>query len=231
MNRAIPQIPVLEMRGVWKTYATPAGPRHALHEVNLTIEQGSFVMVTGPSGSGKSTLLHLAGLLDTPTQGVVWFAGRRVSDLPERDLCQMRKARIGMVFQRFCLLTRRTALENVRFRFRYLEVPPSRATRLAEEALARVGLADRASQPVRLMSGGEMQRIAIARAVAQPPDLLIADEPTGNLDRESAERVMDVFRELHASGITILLATHNESLLRHATRRLICRDGRIENSP
>lgn len=230
MNRAPGQIPVLEMRGVWKTYPTPGGPVHALRDVDLMIQPGTFVMVTGPSGSGKSTLLHLAGLLDTPTAGTVRFAGQAVSDMSERDLCALRKESIGMVFQKFCLLTARTALENVRFRFRYLDVAPAEADARARAALERVGLLAQADQPVRLMSGGEMQRVAIARAIAQPPRLLIADEPTGNLDRRSAERVMEIFRSLHADGITILLVTHNESLLRYATHQVTCRDGRLQEA-
>ncbi|MCZ7591734.1 MAG: ABC transporter ATP-binding protein [Kiritimatiellae bacterium] len=221
--------PVLSMRGVWKSFATPRGPVHVLRGVDLEIEPGSFVVITGPSGSGKSTFLNLASLLDTPTQGVVQFAGRVTSTLNEKELCELRKERLGMVFQKFCLLTHRSALENVLFRFRYLAVPHTEAQKSSERALARVGLAAQADQPTRLMSGGEMQRVAIARAVAQRPDLLVADEPTGNLDRAAAESVMEVFRDLNADGITILLVTHNESLLRFATRHLVCADGRLKD--
>lgn len=221
---------MLEMRGVWKSYATPRGPLHVLRGMNLAIEPGTFVVITGPSGSGKSTFLNLASLLDTPTEGEVRFGGRVVSTLTETDLCALRKERIGMVFQKFCLLTHRTALENVLFRFRYLDTPARDARRFAEDALARVGLAEQADQPVRLMSGGEMQRVAIARAVARRPDMLVADEPTGNLDRAAAEGVMETFRALNADGITILLVTHNEALLRFASRHLVCRDGRLEDA-
>lgn len=222
--------PVLAMKGVWKSFPTPRGPVQVLRGLDLEIEPGSFVVITGPSGSGKSTFLNLASLLDTPTAGSIQFAGRLVSTLSERELCALRKQRLGMVFQKFCLLSHRSALENVAFRFRYLDTPADEIRSASESALARVGLAGQADQPVRLMSGGEMQRVAIARAVAQRPDLLVADEPTGNLDRVSAEGVMAVFQRLHADGMTILLATHNERLLRFATRHLVCREGRLEDA-
>lgn len=230
MNGTTSSVPVLELRGVWKSYATPRGPLHVLRALDLAIAPGRFVVITGPSGSGKSTFLHLASLLDTPSQGDVWFSGRKVSALDEYALCALRKERIGMVFQKFCLLTHRTAIENVQFRFRYLDTPARDSRRLAEAALARVGLAGQADQPVRLMSGGEMQRVSIARAIAQRPDLLVADEPTGNLDRAAAEHVMETFRALHDDGITVLLVTHNEALLRYATQHLVCRDGRLEDA-
>lgn len=220
---------VLQMRGVTKSFETPRGPVHVLRGVDVVIAPGSFVAITGPSGSGKSTFLNLAALLDTPSTGEVFFDGSDVSFLTERELCAVRKDRIGMVFQKFCLLPHRSAIDNVLFRFRYLPVPKADARRLAEQALATVGLAGQADQPVRLMSGGEMQRVAIARAVARRPDLLVADEPTGNLDRKSAEAVMQTFERLHREGISILFVTHNDELLRYATRHLICREGRLED--
>ena len=230
MNDSTPNgVPVLAMHGVWKSFGTPRGPVHVLRGLDLEIAPGSFVVITGPSGSGKSTFLNLASLLDTPTKGTIQFAGRLVSTLDERELCALRKERLGMVFQKFCLLTHRSAIDNVAFRFRYLATPASDVRAAAETALGRVGLAGQADQPVRLMSGGEMQRVAIARAVAQRPDLLVADEPTGNLDRASADSVMEVFQRLHTDGITILLVTHNEHLLRFATRHLVCREGRLED--
>ena len=230
MNAPPPdQEPVLAMRGVWKSFATPRGPVHVLRGMDLEIERGRFVVITGPSGSGKSTFLNLASLLDGPTKGTIHFGGRVVSTLSERELCGVRKERLGMVFQKFCLLTHRSALENVMFRFRYLDTSAPEVRALSLAALERVGLAGQADQPVRLMSGGEMQRVAIARAVARRPDLLVADEPTGNLDRASAEGVMHTFQRLHADGITILMVTHNEALLAYADRHLVCRDGRLED--
>lgn len=220
--------PVLQMRGVFKQFASPRGPVEVLSNVNVTLEAGCFVAITGPSGSGKSTFLNLAALLDTPTAGEHFLDGDNVAGLLERDLCGIRKNKIGMVFQKFCLLPHRSALDNVLFRFRYLDTPRREARRLAEDALENVGLLGQAEQPVRLMSGGEMQRVAVARAVAHRPRLLVADEPTGNLDRASAASVMDSFANLHQQGITILLVTHNEELLRYAQRHMVCRDGRLE---
>lgn len=223
--------PVLQMRGVAKRFPTATGSVEVLRGVDVAIAPGSFVAITGPSGSGKSTFLNLAALLDTPTGGEVFFDGDDVSRLTERELCALRKQHLGMVFQKFCLLPHRTALDNVLFRFRYLDLDRARARALAMEALETVGLRDHAAQPVRLMSGGEMQRVAIARAVAQPPRLLVADEPTGNLDRDAAASVMECFRRLHGRGITVLLVTHNEQLLPYATRHLACRLGRLEDVP
>ena len=218
---------ILEMRGVSKSFATPRGEVQVLRSVDLCLKQGEFAAVTGPSGSGKSTFLNLAGLLDRPTAGQVYFEGRDMSAADARGLSEIRKTRIGMVFQKFCLLPHRTALENVVFRFRYLNMDAKEARDCAWATLEALGLAALAEQPARLLSGGEMQRVAIARAVALRPKLLLADEPTGNLDRHSAETVMQTFRKLSADGISILLATHNESLLGHCSRRLLCRDGGV----
>ncbi len=228
LAKADTRSPVLQMRGVTKSFASPRGPVSVLKGVDLTLEPGSFVAITGPSGSGKSTFLNLAALLDTPTTGDLFLDGNSVACLSERDLCAVRKDKIGMVFQKFCLLPHRSALDNVLFRFRYLDTPRRESRRLAEAALETVGLLGQADQPVRLMSGGEMQRVAVARAVAHRPSLLVADEPTGNLDRASAESVMDSFARLHQQGINILLVTHNEELLHYAQRHLACRDGRLE---
>lgn len=223
--------PVLQMRGVRKSFPTPRGPVQVLRNVDVSIRSGAFAAITGPSGSGKSTFLNLCALLDTPTAGEIFLDGHDVSALDEAGLCALRKERIGMVFQKFCLLPHRSALDNVVFRFRYLPTPRAEARALALDALRLVGLDGQADQPVRLMSGGEMQRVAVARAVAQPPRLLVADEPTGNLDRAAALGVMDIFRELNRRGITILLVTHNEQLLSYATEHLAFRDGRLEAAP
>lgn len=231
MIAAGPEIPVVELEGVRKAFTTPRGPVEVLKGLRLSVRRGEFVAITGPSGSGKSTLLHLAALLDAPTAGAIRFGGQDVTALNERQRCAIRKSRIGMIFQKFCLLPHRTAFENVLFRFRYLDVPADEAHRRARGALERVGLSAHADQPARLLSGGEMQRVAIARAIAQPPELLVADEPTGNLDRETARTIMTHLRDLQREGVAILLATHNESLLEYATRHLLCRDGRLEEPP
>ena len=219
--------PVLEMRDVAKVYATPGRAVQVLAQVSVTIHAGEFVGLTGPSGSGKTTFLNLAGLLDRPTAGTIRVDGQAAAELGEAAVDALRARRIGMVFQRFHLLSRRTVLENVLFRFRYAPAPGVDLRSLAMQALEEVGLAALATQPARLLSGGEMQRVAIARAVALPPALLLVDEPTGNLDAASAETVMQCFRRLHARGITLVLATHNAHLLADCTRRLACRDGRV----
>ncbi len=220
--------PVLEMRGVRKSFPSPQGPVDVLRGVDLAVAPGEFVVVTGPSGSGKSTFLNLAGLLDHPTGGSVRFGGYEVSTLDEAALSRVRGRRIGVVFQRFCLLPRRSALENVLFRFRYLDEGEARARERAAAALEMVGLAHAAERPARLLSAGEMQRVAVARAVAVKPDLLVADEPTGNLDHEATDGVMDCFRRLNGEGITVLMVTHNEGLLEYASRHLKCRDGVLQ---
>lgn len=218
---------ILKLENVSKSFATPHGPTTVLKSVSLAIHPGEFVAITGPSGSGKTTFLNLAALLDRPTSGTIQFGGQDVSALDEQGLNQLRKHRIGMVFQRFCLLSHRSVLENILFRFRYLDVPRPRALHLARQALAEMSLTPHADQPTRLLSGGEMQRTAIARAVAAPPDLLLVDEPTGNLDRDSAEGVMACFQKLNQRGITILLATHNPALLKYCNRSLVCHEGTI----
>lgn len=220
--------PILDMREVRKSFQTPAGPVEVLKGINLELQAAEFVAVTGPSGSGKTTLLNLAGMLDHPTSGAIRFDGEDVSFADEGKLCRLRMDKVGMVFQKFCLLPRRTALENVLFRFRYAPHDPRDARERALRALRQMRLEGKEDQPARLLSSGEMQRVAIARSVVLPPRVLVADEPTGNLDRESAAMVMECFRELNGQGLTILLVTHNEELLRHCSRHLVCRGGRLE---
>jgi len=218
---------ILKLENVSKSFPTPHGPARVLHSVNLTIHPGDFAAITGPSGSGKTTFLNLAALLDRPTAGALHFGGQDVSTMTEPRLNSLRKHRIGMVFQRFCLLSHRTVMENVLFRFRYLDISRSQALCLARQVLEEMHLTPHADQPARLLSGGEMQRTAIARAVAAPPDLLLVDEPTGNLDRDSAEGVMQCFQNLNRRGITILLATHNPALLKYCSRNFTCKDGTV----
>ena len=225
-----PRQTVAEMRSVRKEFPGPVRPLRLFDDVNLAIHERDFVVITGPSGSGKSTLLHLLGLLEPVSAGEVLIDGRPTAALRERERCICRSEKLGMVFQRFHLLAGRTALENVRFRFRYLADPPRDPDTPAREALARVGLADLADKPAGLLSGGEMQRVAIARALAWPPRLLLADEPTGNLDAASAGGVMAALREIHARGVTIALVTHNPAWLDTATRHWRLRDAGVEES-
>jgi putative ABC transport system ATP-binding protein len=199
----------LRLEEVRKVFCAPTGEVEVLRGVSLSLAAGEFGVITGPSGSGKTTLLMVAGLLLPVDGGKIWFDGCEMSGLGEGQLAEIRKHGVGMVFQKFCLMPHRSALDNVRFRFRYLEHDAREAQRLSTAALERVGLADKAQRTARLLSAGEMQRVAIARALALPPKLLLADEPTGNLDPDSAARVMALFRELNRGGMSILLVTHN----------------------
>jgi putative ABC transport system ATP-binding protein len=219
--------PVLRMTGVGKRFPAPHGFTEVLRGLELTVRAGEFLMITGPSGSGKSTLLNLAGLLDRPTSGRINFEDRDVTGLDEVALSALRGTRIGMVFQRFCLLPHRSVRDNVLFRFRYTAIPAYEAHTQADQALEQVGLTALRDRTARLLSAGEMQRVAIARAVALRPALLLADEPTGNLDHAAADVVMDCFRALNAAGLTTIMVTHNESLLGTASRHLVCRDGNV----
>jgi putative ABC transport system ATP-binding protein len=203
---------ILQMQNVTKSYPATHGHLEVLHRVNLTLSQGEFVAITGPSGSGKTTFLHLAALLDSPSSGKVLFDGQDVSTFDEPELCHLRKHKVGMVFQNYYLLPYRSVLE-----------------RLATQALKTLGLMSIAERSARVLSAGEMQRVAIARAVTFEPRLLVADEPTGNLDRASTNAVMDCFERLNQTGITILMVTHNETLLKFSSRHLVCQDGAIES--
>lgn len=219
----------LRLQNITKCFSTPQGKQKVLHGISMTVLPGEFIIVTGPSGSGKTTFLHLAALLDLPSSGKIFFEGKDVSTLDEKEISSIRKKSIGMVFQNYHLLTSRSVLENVMFRFRYLNHNPSETEGLAVQALETMGLSHIMTRPVRLLSAGEMQRVAVARAVALKPKLLVADEPTGNLDKTTAGTVMDCFQRLNQSGITILMVTHNEALLSFSTRHLKCRNGGIVN--
>ncbi len=222
--------PVLSLSAVEKTFGIGDRAVRVLDAVDLDVAAGEFLMITGPSGSGKSTLLHLAALLDTPSGGRVRLLGEDMTSAGEDRLSQARASRLGMVFQRYALLGRRTAFENVMFRFRYTQHAVREARELSAEALARVHLSRAADREARLLSGGEMQRVAIARAIAARPAVLLADEPTGNLDADSARDVMDVFGELNAAGLSIVMVTHNLDLLGWSTRHRRLADGRFRDA-
>jgi putative ABC transport system ATP-binding protein len=209
----------------------PAGPVTAVQEVSLSIRQGDYAAVRGPSGCGKSTLLHLLGCVETPTAGSLEFDGREVGSLTDRERSRIRLTRIGFVFQRFFLLPMLTAWENV-------ELPQSEAGSRKEERRRRtaqlldyVGLRDRAGHLPSQLSGGEMQRVAIARALSNRPSLLLADEPTGELDEVTGEQIADLLDRVHADGTTIVLVTHNASLAERATLQLTMRSGRLSPGP
>ncbi len=201
--------PVLSLRRISRTFRTAGRVAEVLRDIDLDARPGRLLAVAGPSGCGKSTLLHIAALLDPPDSGDLVFDRIPVSGRSRADMARLRREKIGMVFQRFHLLPHRSALENVVFRFRYTDVPAREARARAREALDSVGLSGVAHTPARLLSGGEMQRVAVARALALPPLLLLADEPTGNLDAGAARHVMDLIAGCRARGIAVLIATHN----------------------
>ncbi len=219
--------PVIEVRDLHKTYLTPGGPVPVLRGVNWQLRAGEFCAITGPSGSGKTTLLNLISLLDQPTRGEIYVEGREVQHADEQARIEVRKHKIGMIFQKFCLLPHRTAWENVLFRARYIEQPDETLADRARSIMDQLGLSGIADRAVRLLSGGEMQRVAIARALLIPPALLVADEPTGNLDRAAASAVMNALAGIHAQGIAVLLVTHNPSLLAYAGTHYECREGAL----
>ncbi len=199
----------------------------ALDDMSFEIFPGEFVAIVGASGSGKSTLLNMAGGIDRPTRGAVWVAGRRIDEMNENSLARWRRTHVGIVFQFFQLLPILTALENVTLPLELAGAASAGYTQAAQAALARVGLAERANQLPSELSGGEQQRVAIARALINDPPILLADEPTGNLDSVTAEGIVDYMRELADTGKTILLVTHEERLARAADRVVKMQDGRI----
>jgi putative ABC transport system ATP-binding protein len=202
---------------------------HALDRVNLEIEEGDFVAVMGPSGSGKSTLMNILGCLDTPDEGSYRLLEREVADMDDDALSRVRNQHIGFVFQSFHLLPRLTALENILLPLRYADEDSYQARAHGEELLHRLGLSDRMDHKPNQLSGGQRQRVAIARAIINQPPLLLADEPTGNLDSRTSEEIMALFGELNRGGQTILMVTHEEDIADHARRLIRMRDGKIED--
>ena len=219
---------LIETRELWKTYRMGSEEIHALQDVSIKIESGEYVAVMGPSGSGKSTLMNLIGCLDTPSQGSYLLNGHQVRELDDDELARIRNEEIGFIFQTFNLLPRATALHNVELPLVYAGVPGADRRARALEALTRVELADRVTHRPNELSGGQRQRVAIARALVNAPALLLADEPTGNLDSKTGLEIMSLFRRLHGIGNTIVLITHEPEVARYAHRVIYLRDGQVE---
>ena len=219
---------VICTEALWKTYEMGSEQVHALRGVDLEIRKGEYCAIMGPSGSGKSTLMNLIGCLDTPTKGKYWLAGRLVSELDDDELAYIRNKEIGFVFQTFNLLPRATALHNVELPLIYNGTPAEARLERAKRAIQQVDLLDRMMHKPNELSGGQRQRVAIARALVNDPSILLADEPTGNLDSQTGEEIMALFAKLHSQGNTIILVTHESDIAAHAHRIIRLRDGHIE---
>jgi len=224
----VPRDAVIVTRNLQREYDMGGEVVRALRGVDVTIRRNEFVAIMGPSGSGKSTLMNMIGCLDSPTAGEYWLNGHRVSELPDDELARIRNKEIGFVFQTFNLLPRATALHNVELPLVYAGVGAKERTGRAQDALARVGLADRMTHRPNELSGGQRQRVAVARALVNRPSILLADEPTGNLDSSTSVEIMALFEELYRGGQTIVLVTHEHDIAAHAARQVHLRDGRVE---
>lgn len=216
---------LIRLEHIEKTYGTADHPVPVLHDVNFTMQEGEYCAIMGPSGSGKSTLMNILGYLDTPTRGTYWFEDADNSRATDAEMARIRNEKIGFVFQSFHLLPQRRAWENVALPLLYGSVPKKERRERAEKALIEVGLKDRMDFYPTQLSGGQCQRVAIARAICTRPKLLLADEPTGALDSKSGQQIMDVFEELHARGMSIIMITHEQAVAERASRMLHIYDG------
>lgn len=220
---------LINMKDVAKTYKLGEVKVQALKSINLAIETNEYVSIMGPSGSGKSTMMNILGCLDTPSSGGYYFCNQDVSSLNDNQLSDIRNKKIGFVFQTFNLLPRASALHNVELPLIYNSLSSGNRKELAYEALKQVGLEDRVKHKPNELSGGQRQRVAIARALVNKPSLILADEPTGNLDTKTGEEIMEIIKKLHEQGNSIILVTHEENIAKHAKRVILIRDGMIES--
>lgn len=220
---------VIEIRDIIRDFQLGQETVHVLKGIDLDIETGDYVAIMGPSGSGKSTLMNLLGCLDTPTSGTYILNGKDVSQMSDDDLAEIRNTEIGFVFQTFNLLPRTTALDNVALPMVYAGASKSQRNKRAEEVLVDVGLADRMDHKPNQLSGGQRQRVAVGRALVNKPSIILADEPTGNLDSKTGHEIMALFDEIHKAGNTVIMVTHEEDIAAHASRIIRLRDGIIES--
>ena len=220
---------LIEMHELTRVYQLGPQEIYALRGIDLKVDHGEYVAFMGPSGSGKSTLMNIIGCLDRPTAGQYILAGTPVESMNDDELAAVRNKKIGFVFQTFNLLSRTTALQNVELPLVYAKIPRLERRRLAEEALTAVGLGDRMTHQPNELSGGQRQRVAIARALVNKPSLLLADEPTGNLDSQTGREILDLFRDLHSRGNSIIMVTHEDDVAKEAKRIIHIRDGKIHN--
>jgi putative ABC transport system ATP-binding protein len=226
--RNAPHEAMIQTVDLWKTYVMGEEEIHALRGVTFDIQRNEYVAIVGPSGSGKSTLMNMIGCLDTPSKGAYWLNGKLVSQLDDDELAYIRNKEIGFVFQTFNLLPRATALHNVELPLIYNGTPAGKRIEMAKRALESVDLAERMTHKPNELSGGQRQRVAIARALVNNPSIILADEPTGNLDSKTSEEIMQVLERLHERGNTIILVTHEHDIAAHAHRVISILDGQIE---
>ncbi len=219
----------LEIQNVSKTYMMGTEAVHALQSVSLSIEENEYIAIMGPSGSGKSTMMNVLGCLDTPTSGEYYLEGEDVSKMNDDQLAEIRNQKIGFVFQTFNLIPRATVFHNVELPLVYSGTPPAERILMANDAIERVGLTDRATHKPTELSGGQRQRAAIARALVNKPTIILADEPTGNLDSVTGREIMAILDGLHKAGNTIILVTHEQEIAEHAHRIVKLRDGQVES--